>query len=137
MAGGSTPPAHLRSTVPSRPNQIGPLQPTTMVSFSADIDPVFDATGFGALAPYGLAPADLADDHWRARMAAGDPVPTQDFAARLIDEGFAGVIATSFAPAALPGDLNMVLWRWGDALPALLLLNDRDGRLARSPAAPS
>ena len=117
-------------------NQIGPLQPTTMVSFAADLDPVFDATGFGALAPYGLGPADLADDLWRARMDAGDPVPTQDFAARLIAEGHAGLIVPSFAPAALAGDLNMVLWRWGDTLPCRLVLNDREGRLARPPADP-
>ncbi|MCB1347285.1 MAG: RES domain-containing protein [Paracoccaceae bacterium] len=118
-------------------NQIGPLQPTTMVSFAADLDPVFDATGFGALAPYGLAGADLGDDLWRARMADGAPVPTQDLAAALIAEGYAGLIAPSFAPAALPGDLNMVLWRWGDALPCRLVLNDRDGRLARPPADPA
>ena len=59
------------------------------------------------------------------------------FAAALIAEGYAGLIAPSFAPAALPGDLNMVLWRWGDALPCRLVLNDRDGRLARPPADPA
>lgn len=41
-------------------NQIGTLKPTTLVSYEADITPIFDATDADALGNYGMTPADLA-----------------------------------------------------------------------------
>ena len=43
-------------------NQIGTLQPTTLVSYEADITPIFDATDADALGSYGMMTADLAAD---------------------------------------------------------------------------
>ncbi len=110
-------------------NQIGTLQPTTLVSYEADITPIFDATDADALGSYGMTPADLAADDWRIRMQKDGKVPTQILAERLIAEGYAGLRVGSFAAGSTAEDMNMVLWVWGNALPAKLVLIDDEGRL--------
>ncbi|MDP3962196.1 MAG: RES domain-containing protein [Pseudorhodobacter sp.] len=110
-------------------NQIGTLQPTTLVSYEADITPIFDATNADALGKYHITPADLAAGDWRLRMRAEGKAPTQILAERLIADGYAGLQVPSFAAGATAEDLNVVLWVWGNALPAKLLLIDDEGRL--------
>ena len=51
-------------------NQIGTLQPTTLVSYEADITLIFDATDGDVLGGYDMTPADLAANDWRLRMRA-------------------------------------------------------------------
>jgi len=48
-------------------NQVGSLQPTILVSYSASIPSVFDTRNVNALARMGMSAADLADPAWRAR----------------------------------------------------------------------
>lgn len=110
-------------------NQIGTLQPTTLVAYEADIGPIFDGTDSAALAVQGLSPADLAADDWRARMLAGGKAPTQELAERLKASGFAGMQVRSFAKGATDADLNLVLWVWGPDAPTKLRLVDDEGRL--------
>ena len=110
-------------------NQIGTLQPTTLVSYEADIASIFNATDADALGSYGMAPADLAAEDWRLRMQREGRAPTQTLAQRLIANGFAGLRVRSFAAGATAEDLNMVLWVWGKALPTKLVLIDDEGRL--------
>lgn len=110
-------------------NQIGTLQPTTLVAYEADIGPIFDATDSAALSGQGLNPTDLAADDWRARMLAEGKAPTQQLAERLRASGFAGIQARSFAKGATDADLNLVLWVWGPNAPAGLRLVDDEGRL--------
>ena len=110
-------------------NQIGTLQPTTLVSYEADITPVFDATDADALGAYNMTPADLAAEDWRLLMRAHGKAPTQILAERLIADGFAGLRVPSFAKGATGEDLNMVLWVWGSTLPTKLVLIDDEGRL--------
>jgi RES domain-containing protein len=110
-------------------NQIGTLQPTTLVSYEADITPIFDATDANALSSHGMTPADLAANDWRIRMGTDGKAPTQILAQRLIAAGYAGMRVRSFAAGASAEDLNMVLWVWGSALPAKLMLIDDEGRL--------
>ena len=110
-------------------NQIGTLQPTTLVSYEADITPIFDATDADALGSYGMAPAGLAADDWRIRMQKEGKAPTQILAERLIADGYSGLRVRSFAAGATAEDLNMVLWVWGNALPTKLVLIDDEGRL--------
>ncbi len=110
-------------------NQIGTLQPTTLVAYEADIRPIFDGTDPAALAAQGLRPADLAADDWRARMLAEGKAPTQKLAERLKAAGFAGMRARSFAKGATEADMNLVLWVWGPDAPAGLRLVDDEGRL--------
>lgn len=112
-------------------SQIGqPLQPTILVSFHADVDPVFDATDPAALAGQGMTPAALAANDWRAHMAAGRDAPTQRLARRLSEAGYAGLLAPSYARLAPPQARNLVLWRW---TPATLRLIDDEARLGPAP----
>jgi RES domain-containing protein len=112
-------------------NQIGTLQPTILVSYDADIMPIIDASDVQSLAEYGMTPEHLAADDWRIRMQAEGKAPTQVFAERLIDEGYAGLKVRSFARGAGAKDMNLVLWTWSDELPTRLVLNDDEGRLSR------
>lgn len=109
-------------------NQAGDLQPTTLVSFAAEVALVFDGSDAAALARFGATPALLADPGWRLAMRGGGTAPTQRLARWLAREGWSGLLTPSFARGA-GGGRNLVLWRWGDAPPARLALNDAEGRL--------
>ena len=106
-------------------NQVGTLQPTTLVAYRADISPVFDADGDAAMARYALTAADLVDPGWRDRMLRGETVPTQGFAERLIGDGFVGLLVRSFAAGTTADDRNLVLWSW-TAPDALVVIDDED-----------
>lgn len=110
-------------------NQVGDLQPTTLVAYRAAIEPVFDCRDEAAVRDAGLNPEELADPTWRETMLRDGEAPTQAFARRLIAAGWAGMIVRSFVRGCGPDDLNLVLWRWGDEPPAHLALIDDEGRL--------
>ncbi|EGX99976.1 hypothetical protein AZA_89860 [Nitrospirillum viridazoti Y2] len=112
-------------------NQVGTLQPTTLVSYDADIATVFDTRDTAALASEGMDAESLADPAWRERMRQTGVAPTQAFARRLIAQGFHGLLVRSYARGAGEMDLNLVLWRWGSAAPCRLTLIDDERRLAR------
>lgn len=112
-------------------NQIGTLQPTTLVAYEADIGPILDATDEAALAAQGLAAVDLGGDDWRARMLADGKAPTQRLAEKLKAKGFAGLMVPSFAKGATRADVNLVLWVWGPKPPTQLRVVDDEGRLKR------
>ncbi|KQW67082.1 hypothetical protein ASE17_20280 [Phenylobacterium sp. Root77] len=111
-------------------NQVGALQPTTLVSYEADIERVFDARDVRALSAEGMDHAALADDTWRDQMKAAGEARTQAFSRELSARGFDGLLVRSFAAGAGAQDLNLVLWRWGPSLPCRLQLIDDEGRLA-------
>ena len=111
-------------------NQVGSLQPTILVSYRAALGPVFDTRDPAALDRHGMTPDALGDPGWRAAMLDRRPVPTQEFATRLIAGGFAGLLVRSFAKGATEAQLNMVLWRWTDPPDALQVIDDED-RLGR------
>lgn len=110
-------------------NQVGTLQPTTLVAYHADVAEVFDGTDAASLAEYDLTPADLAANDWRIRMREDGRAPTQRFAERLIADGYVGLKIRSFVQGATTDDINLVLWSWGSELPTRLLVNDDEGRL--------
>jgi len=112
-------------------NQAGSLQPTTLVSYDAEIDCVFDTRDESALAAEGMDAASLADNTWRDQMKATGEAKTQAFARGLIAKGYRAMIVRSFAPGATKDDLNLVLWQWGDSLPSRLTLIDDENRLSR------
>ena len=94
-------------------NQVGALQPTTLVSYRADLEPIFDTTDPSLMSEYEISSIDLAVEDWRDRMLRGESVPSQEFAERLIEDGYVGVLVRSFAPANADG-MNIVLWEWSD-----------------------
>jgi len=112
-------------------NQVGSLQPTTLVSCEAQIERIFDGRDEGLLAGEGMNADSLADSGWRDQMKTEGEARTQTFARRLIAGGYHGLLVRSFAAGASADDLNLVLWRWGDHPPHRLTLIDDEGRLAR------
>jgi len=112
-------------------NQVGTLQPTTLVAYRAEIGAVFDATSVRSLAAWSLTPSDLADHRWRERMATQQHVPTQEFAAALATAGFAGLFVPSYARGAAPEAVNLVLLRWNTGDDDRIEPVDDEGRLSR------
>ncbi len=112
-------------------NQVGNLQPTTLVSYDADIEHVFDCRDDAALRAQGMDAAALADPTWRDQMKVSDEAKTQAFARQLATDGCCGLLVKSFAPAATNDDLNLVLWTWGSTPPSRLILIDDEHRLSR------
>ncbi len=107
-------------------NQAGrPFEPVTLVAYEADLGPVMDACNPVALAELGIDPGVLAADDWRLRMREDGASGGQRLAARLIGEGWAGLIVPSFAKGVKPGARNLVLWRWDCGLRVI----DSEGRL--------
>ena len=105
------------------------MQPLTLCAYRVDVEPVFDATDASHLAALGIESGELSSPHWEAQMLAGALPAPQALADRLIAEGYAGMRVQSFADDADSEDVNLVLWRWGDALPARVELIDDEGRL--------
>lgn len=111
-------------------NQAGSLQPTVLVSYRADLGPIFDTRDVKHLETRGVSVQTLADPGWRAAMLEGRNVPTQDFARRLVTDGFTGQLIRSFAKGASEANLNIVLWRWIGEDCMLEVIDDED-RLGR------
>ncbi|WP_257558160.1 RES family NAD+ phosphorylase [Sphingobium sp. CFD-2] len=112
-------------------NQVGDLQPTTIVSYDADIANIFDGRDAAELGKYGMNPASLGEPTWRDQMKKDGKARSQIFAEALICEGFNGLLVRSFARGATDDDINLVLWRWSGRLPLKLTLIDDDGRLSK------
>lgn len=64
-------------------NQAGSLQPTTLVSYDAEVEDVFDTRETAALNAQGMNLAALADGSWRDQMKTAGEATTQTFARRL------------------------------------------------------
>ena len=58
-------------------NRAGSLQPTTLVSYTAEIERVFDTRDDAALAAHGIDAAVLADPTWRDQMRTAGEATTQ------------------------------------------------------------
>jgi len=112
-------------------NQIGSLQPTTLVSYDANIDRIFDTRDEAALRAQGMDHSMLSDNTWRDQMKTGGEARTQAFARELIALGYCGLLVRSFASGAAKEDLNLVLWKWGEKAPSRLTLVDDENRLSR------
>src|SRR5690606_18440361 len=90
-------------------NQAGSLQPTTLVSYDADIEKVFNSRDEAALLAEGMDALSLADPTWRDQMKATGEAKTQAFARRLAMARYRGLLVRSFAPGATDTDMNLVL----------------------------
>lgn len=112
-------------------NQAGTLQPTTLVSYDAEIEGVFDSKDEAALKAEGMDAAALSATTWRDEMKAKGEARTQTFARALVAKGYCALFVRSFAAGTSRDDVNLVLWRWGNAPPARLTLIDDEGRLTR------
>lgn len=112
-------------------NQVGNLQPTTLVSYDAEIEGVFDGRDEAALRAEGMDASALADPTWRDQMKVNGEARTQSFVRIILAKGYRALLVRSFAPGAGESDLNLVVWGWGAAAPARLVLIHDEGRLSR------
>lgn len=110
-------------------NQVGSLQPTTLVSYDADIDDIFDSRDGAALAAHGMTSGGLASVTWRDEMFSAGRSKTQAFAADLLANGYSGLLVRSFARGSTETDLNLVFWRWDESGRHRLTVIDAEGRL--------
>lgn len=106
-------------------NQVGTLQPTTLIAYRADIGPLLDGRDPAALAEFAITPAQLMAPDWRDRMLRGDDVPTHDLVDAAQARGFVGIVVPSYARGASAQDRNLVLWEWDGQLAVV----DDDDRL--------
>jgi RES domain-containing protein len=112
-------------------NQVGNLQPTTLVAYEAEIENIFDSRYEIELAAEGVDDAALVDTTWREQMKATGEAKTQAFARRLIAAGYNGLLVRSFAAGSTADDMNLVLWNWGGSPPVRLVPIDDEKRLSR------
>lgn len=114
-------------------NQVGNLQPTTLVSYDAEIERVLDGRDTAELATFGMDAAALAASTWRDEMKTRGIARTQEFARQAMADGYHALLVRSFAAGAGDDDFNLVLWQWTDVAPSKLILIDDEHRLSRSP----
>ena len=100
------------------------MQPLVLCAYDVDVAPVFDALDGADKEALGIVDADLDCPAWRLEALSGRTPASHALADRLICSGFAGMRVRSYAAGAGAGDVNLVLWRWGDALPHRVALRN-------------
>ncbi len=89
-------------------NQVGSLQPTTLVSYDAEIREVFDARDATALASEDMTAAELADTTWRDQMKTSGEAKTQAF--KVFQQGLS--YCWSVVVAAAPAEGKRLMEKW-------------------------
>jgi RES domain-containing protein len=107
------------------------IPPLTLCEYEVDCDPIADLSSDERRAAHGVAMAELGCP-WLMLMLNGEKVLSQEVAKRLEGEGHAGMLVPSFFPGAGAKDVNLILWRWGDRLPARVRVHDPERRLPRN-----
>lgn len=109
-----------------------PLQPIVLCAYAVDAAPVLDCVDERKRKEAGIAEQELTCPNWEMEMYSGLVSASQTLADRLLAMGFAGMRVRSFAAAAGPDDLNLVLWKWSARLPEKVILIDDENRLVQS-----
>lgn len=106
------------------------FDPLTVCIYEVDVEDIVDLRDDAGRKACGVSLADLgcawADDVANRRQPA-----SWRLAATLTAEGKAGVLVPSFANGARPDMTNLVLWKWGAALPHRVEVYDPSGRLPK------
>ena len=79
----------------------------------------------------GVGDSDFESPAWEAEVLDGKVLSSQMLADRLMAMGYVAMRVRSFAAGSDAGDINLVLWRWGADMPALVTLVDDEGRSSR------
>jgi len=107
-------------------------QPLTLCAYEVDCQRIVDLRQPSVRRAVGIDQAALACG-WEDLLGRSITPPTHALAGRLIEAGIAGILVTSFAPAAPAEATNLVLWKWGPNRPhRVRLIDDRD-RLGKAP----
>lgn len=98
----------------------------TISRYAVDYDGIADLRTDSNRAVLGVVLADLACP-WTAHLRRGEIPPSHQVVRRLMDTGYGGLVAPSFAVGASPGDQVLALWDWSETLPRKVTMVDAVG----------
>lgn len=107
------------------------LTPYVLCGYDVDCEDVADLRTDLERTALGVSLADLGCA-WADALIAGREPRSWVVVRRLLDDGYAGVLAPSFAAGATVDDSNLVLWRWGPDLPHKVTAYDPTGKLPKN-----
>jgi RES domain-containing protein len=99
------------------------LTPYVLCSYEVDGEDIADLRTDAGRATLGVELSDLACA-WGDALIAGREPKCWGVVRRLIADGAAGILVSSFANGATADDQNLVLWRWGPDLPHRVMVYD-------------
>lgn len=106
------------------------FDPLTVCIYEVDVENIVDLRNDAARKSNGVQLADLGCA-WANDVANRREPASWRLAARLIADDKAGILVPSFANRARPDMTNLVLWKWGPALPHCVDVYDPSGRLPK------
>ena len=109
------------------------MLPLTLCEYDVDCEDIADLSSAESAAALGVVYEDLACP-WLSEARSGKSARSQRVAQGLMAKGVAGALVPSFVPGIHMGATNLVLWKWGNALPHRIEVYDPDGRLAKTNA---
>jgi len=104
------------------------IDPCVLCSYDVDCKDIVDLRKPEDREGAGIRHEDMACA-WMDFLAEGKRPPSWAIYERLIGQGAAGILVSSFAPGADTADQNLVLWSWGEDLPHRVTVIDPSGRL--------
>ncbi|MCW5696681.1 MAG: RES domain-containing protein [Bauldia sp.] len=104
--------------------------PLTLCSYDCDVDDLVDLRTEAGRKAAGFALAGLACP-WALDRTENRIPESWTIAISLMADGVAGILVPSFVTGATAALANLVLWRWGDALPHRVALHDPEDRLKK------
>jgi RES domain-containing protein len=106
------------------------FDPLTVCAYEVDVDDLVDLRTDAARTAAAVDLAAMACP-WALQLANGKIPASWALAGTLIAGGASGILTPSFATGARPELVNLVLWRWGPALPHKVEVVDPHGRLPK------
>jgi len=107
------------------------FDPCVLCSYDVDCKPLADLRTESGRSDHHVKLTEMRCA-WFLEAASGKEPASWQIAARLIVEGYAGLLTPSFAPGATEDAHNLVLWKWGAALPTKVSVYDPSGRLPKN-----
>jgi RES domain-containing protein len=106
------------------------IEPCVLCSYEVDCEDVIDLRTEADRKAAGASLEDMACA-WFSDISQGREPSSWRIARQYMQSGAAGVLVPSFAPGARADDHNLVLWKWGPALPHKVSVYDPSGRLPK------
>jgi len=106
------------------------FDPCVLCSYDFDCEPLADLRTDAGRTRHRVNLTEMRCAWFLEAAAGGEPVSWR-IADRLIGEGYVGLVTPSFAPGATKDAHNLVLWRWGAALPSKVAVYDPSGKLPK------
>ncbi|HWD66375.1 MAG TPA: RES domain-containing protein [Caulobacteraceae bacterium] len=107
------------------------LTPYVLCSYDVDCEDIADLGTDAGRAGLGIALTDLSCA-WGDALIAGREPESWPVVRRLLADGYAGILVSSFAVGATVDDQNLVLWRWGPDLPHKVTVYDPTDKLPKN-----